>query len=262
MKRKISITVNEKILEDIDGMIDSIYIRNRSQAIEHLISNALGEKKNAVILAGGSPEKLEIYRGVFSVNALTGKETVVEKAIKKLKGGGFKNIYFVAQPLILHKVFEIVKDGAKYGVKVNYIEERESRGSADSLRLLKGRINSNFLIVYGDIIFDKINIEELWNSHIKHGGTATLMLTTSKEPSKKGVVSMEGNRILNFTQKPKKSDVYLVFSPIIAASPEIFEYSGNSLEEDVFPALAEKGLLQGHLSSEKERHIHSRKDLS
>jgi len=261
MKKKISITLNEKILEDIDSMIDSIYVRNRSQAIEHLISNALGENKSAVILAGGPPEKLRIGKNEFRVSAQIGRDTVIERAVKKLRANNFKNIYFVAQPLVLHRVFEILKEGAKYGVKISYIEEKESRGSADSLRLLKGKINSNFLIVYSDIIFNKINIEELWNNHLKHGSTATLMLTTSKEPSKKGVVRMEGNKILNFSQKPKKSDIYLVFSPIIATSPEIFEYEGNSLEEDIFPALAERGLLQGHLSSEKERHIHSTRDL-
>ena len=72
---------------------------------------------------------------------------------------------------------------------------------------------------------------------------------------------VEGNKVLTFTQKPKKSDIYLVFSPIFVADPQIFEYSGASLEFSVFPQLAEKGLLNGHLSSEKEIHIHSNKDL-
>ena len=43
--------------------------------------------------------------------------------------------------------------------------------------------------------------------------------------------------------------------------PHIFDYSGPSLEFDVFPVLAEKGFLNGHLSSEKEIHIHSKKDI-
>ena len=55
--------------------------------------------------------------------------------------------------------------------------------------------------------------------------------------------------------------IYLVFSPIFVAEPQIFEYNGASLEFNVFPELAEKGLLNGHLSSEKEIHIHSKKDI-
>jgi len=52
-----------------------------------------------------------------------------------------------------------------------------------------------------------------------------------------------------------------VFSPIFVAEPQLFEYSGSSLEFNVFPELAEKGLLNGHLSSEKEMHVHSNKNL-
>ena len=128
--------------------------------------------------------------------------------------------------------------------------------------MLKGKISTNFLVVYGDIIFDKINIEELWNDHIRQNAVATIMLTTSSKPSEKGTVRVEGNKVLTFTQKPKKSDIYLVFSPIFAAEPQIFEYAGSSLESDVFPELSEKGLLNGHLSYEKEVHIHSNKNLS
>ena len=49
-KTKISITIDEKILRDIDFIVDNIYIRNRSQAIEYLAKNALEENKIAVIL--------------------------------------------------------------------------------------------------------------------------------------------------------------------------------------------------------------------
>ena len=110
------------------------------------------------------------------------------------------------------------------------------------------------------MIFNRISIDGLWNDHIKQNSIATIMLTTSSKPSEKGTVKVEGNKVLVFEQKPKKSDIYLVFSPIFVTEPQIFEYSGASLESDVFPELASKGLLNGHLSSEKEVHIHSRKD--
>ena len=104
-------------------------------------------------------------------------------------------------------------------------------------------------------------MEELWNDHIKHNAVTTIMLTTSSRPSEKGTVKVEGNKVLKFTQKPKESDIYLVFSPIFITGPEIFEYPGNSLEKDIFPLMAEKSLLNGHLSSEKEIHIHSKEDI-
>ena len=260
-KTKISITINEKTLQDIDSIIDNIYIRNRSQAIEHLIKNSLGENKTAVILLGGKEENIKISKDEYRPTAKIKNISVIELALKKLRENNFKTIFIVARHNLLTKLFEILKDGTDYGVKINYIEEKSSNGTADSLKSLKGRIGTNFLVVYGDIIFNKINIDELWNDHIKQNSTATIMLTTSSKPSEKGTVRVEGSRVLAFTQKPRKSDIYLVFSPIFITEPQIFEYSGASLESNVFPALAEKGLLNGHLSSEKEVHIHSRKDL-
>jgi NDP-sugar pyrophosphorylase family protein len=259
MKKKVSITINEKTLREIDSIIDSIYIRNRSQAIEHLVSNALGENKTAVILSGGEEERIRI-NNEYRITAKVGSSTVVERAVKKLRENGFKEIFIVARHNVLTAVFELLHDGAQYGVKINYAEEKDSKGTAESLRLLKGKIRNNFLVVYGDVIFDRIRIDELWNDHIRQNAVTTLMLTTSSKPSEKGTVKVEGNRVLRFIQKPKESDIYLVFSPIFASEPEIFGYSGNSLEMDVFPQLAEKGLLNGHLSSEKEIHIHTVKD--
>lgn len=261
VKTKISITINEKTLQDIDSIIDNIYIRNRSQAIEHLAKNALGENKVAVVLLGGDEGRLRISKDAYSPTAKIKNESVIELALKKLRENNFKTVHIIARHSLLTKLFEILKAGVNYGVKINYIEEKASNGTADSLRLLKGRINTNFLVVYGDIIFKKINIDELWNDHLKQNAATTIMLTTSSKPSEKGTVRVEGNKVLAFTQKPKRSDIYLVFSPIFVTEPQIFEYSGKSLELDVFPELAHRGLLNGHLSSEKEVHIHSKKDV-
>lgn len=261
MKKKISITIEGSVLKGIDSVVDNVFIRNRSQAIEFLAKTALGEHKQAVILAGGPEEKLRISDTEYRITARIKNTTVVEKAVKKLRENGFKDIYIVARHNVLTKVFDILKDGSGYNVKVSYIEEKESSGSADSLRLLKGKISANFLTVYGHIVFDKVNIQELWNQHIKQAtAVATLILTTAPNPSEKGTVKVEGNRILEFIQKPKKTDVYLVFSPIFVATPEIFNISGSSLEYDVFPKLAEQGLLYGHASAESERHVHTAAD--
>lgn len=240
-------------------MIDGIYIRNRSQAIEYMVKNQIGESKTAVILAGGK-EKIQKIGSEYRPTIKVSGTPVIERALKKLKKNGYKEIYVIARHHILTKIFEIIKEGSMYGMKVHYVEEKDAKGSADSLKLLKGKIKSNFLVVFADIIFDKININELWKQHIKQSPVATLILTTSGTPSKKGIVKIEGSKILEFIQKPNKSDAYLGFSSMFIAGPEIFEYSGKSLEEDIFPILAKKGLLQGHLSSEKETHIHTKAD--
>jgi NDP-sugar pyrophosphorylase family protein len=260
MKQKISITIEESLLKEIDKVIDNIYVRNRSQAIEHFVNRSLGEEKTAVILAGGPENKIMIGDN-YMIKAHVGGRTLLELAIRKLRMSGFKNIFIIGRHMVLTQAFEILRDGTTYGVKVNYLEEKISKGTAETLKLMKGKINSRFLVVYGDIYFNNVNLEKIWEAHIKESPIATLMLTTSPKPSEKGTVTMEGTKILQFIQKPKESDIYLVFSPIFVAEPELLEYVGSSLEKEIFPRVAEKGLLRGYLSSEKEIHIHQPRDV-
>ena len=133
-KKKISITINEKTLQDIDSIIDNIYIRNRSQAIEHLVKNSLGENKTAAILLGGSEEHLKISNNEYRPSAKINRNTLIELAVKKLRENDFKTLFVVARHALLTRLFDMLKDGTDYGVKISYIEEKSSHGTADSLR--------------------------------------------------------------------------------------------------------------------------------
>ncbi|MEM4397450.1 MAG: sugar phosphate nucleotidyltransferase [Candidatus Woesearchaeota archaeon] len=261
MKNKISITINEKTLKEIDSIIDNIYIRNRSQAIELLVSNALGENKTTVILSGGNEENIKISDKEYRITAKIKDFYLIEHIIKKLKEYNFKKIFLIAKEKIINSVFSIVQNGQKFGVSIEYIEEKDSLGTFHTLSLVKGRIKTNFLVIYGDIYFNDLNLDKLWDEHIKRKGIATLLLTTTKEPEKKGIIKIEGSKILEFIQKPEKSDIYLGFSSVFVAQPEILEYNGKSLEEDVFPFLAKKGLLNGYLSTSKITKIRNKKDI-
>ncbi len=261
MKNKISITINEKTLRDIDNIIDNVYIRNRSQAIELLVNNALGENRVAVILAGGPEEELKLSEKEYRITANIKGNKLIELTLIKLKEEGFKKVYLIARQQIINAVFALVQNGSKYGVSLEYVEEKESLGTGDTLSLVRGKIKSSFLVVYGDVLFSNLNLDELWNEHLKQKGLATLLLTTTPEPEKKGVVKIEGSKILEFVQKPEKSEVYVGFSSVFITQPELLEYAGHSLEKEVFPSLAKKGFLNGYLSTTKIVKIHSKKDI-
>lgn len=260
MKKKISITIEDTVLKDIENYIDNVFIRNRSQAIEQLVRSSLEETKTAIILSGGQEDKIRISENEFRITAIVDKKPLCVHAIEKLREDGFRKIIIIARGGVLTSVFSILKNGHDFGVEITYVEERECHGTADSLRLARARVKGSFLVVYGDVVFSNINLAELWKEHVKERKTATLLVTTSLHPSTKGALRMEGNTILEFKEKPKQSEQYIVFSPIFAAEEEIFDVEGKSLEKDVFPLLAEKRLLKGHLSSEKESHIHSKAD--
>ncbi len=271
MKEKITISLDRKILKNVDSLVDNVYIRNRSQAVEYLLEKRLYEDKVAVILATGPRKKLQISEKEYRPTAKIGNSTVIELAINNLRQKDFKRIFIVGEQPVLTAIFNLVGDGKRYGVFIRFIEEEKAPGTADSLRLLKDELKGTFLVIFGDIIFNKMDIEKLWKHHFRHNGIATLMVTNSslikggrKTPIKKSPVKVEGNVVINAFHKQKNNsnhdDDPMVFSSIFVAEPEILHYAGYSLEDDIFPKLAEKSFLYSYVSSEGEIHIHSKED--
>lgn len=272
MKKKITITLDEKILKNVDAITDRIYIRNRSQAIEHLIEESFSKDRKAVILTTGQSSYLKIDKDEYRPTAKIKGTTVIETALKKLKDTGFKDIFIIGEQTILTAIFSLVRDGKKYGVKIHFIEDEDPPGTAASLRLLKGEIKNTFLVVYGDIIFNSRDIEKLWRHHFMHKGISTLLVSSShltlggiKQKIKKSPLKVEGDTVIKVYPKTSKvvkniEDSSIIFSSIFVAEPEILEYTGHWLENDVFPKLADKGLLYSYLSSEEIVHIHSKED--
>ena len=266
MKNKISITINNKILRDIDSIVDNLIIRNRSQAIEYLIKRALQESKIAVILAGDSPilstEKLR-NRYALKIN----HTTLIEKIIKKVKDCGFNTIYIIADHSTLTNIFNIVGDN--YGkTKIEFIDDSETpKGNASALKMLKGKIKTTFLVVQCDLVIDYINILELWKQHLQEKNVGTMLVCSSIASEKSicyGHVNLERNKITSYVEKPapKKLNSSLFFGGIFIAEPEIFNYPGNSLEFDIFPELAKRNILGGQITSADHLHIHTREDLA
>ncbi len=258
MKEKISITIDERLLKELSSLIDGIRIRNKSQAIEFLIRKSLAEKHTAVILAGGPDEKLKVNGTYKPLIKIKGK-TVIERMVETLRKNKFSEIFIVGRKNVLSEMLKTVGDGSEYGISIQYVEEKEERhgnqDTAKTLNLLKGKIRGTFLGIYCDIFFD-YDLRPPLNFHVKSGDMVTLLLKTSNEPIKWGVVEVEGNKIVNFVEKPKKAESYLVYTGIFIAEPEIFSQHGHSLEYEVFPQLAKKGLLSGYICSGKSEHMH------
>ncbi len=263
MKEKISITLDKRILREVDQTIDGVKVRNRSQAIESVLDKVLGVNRVAVILCGGLPAKLKIgntYRPLVEIK----EHTLIERNVEKLKKYNFNEIFIIARKEILSKIMNVLGDGSKYNIKLNYVEDY-GNDTAESIKILKDKIKTSFLVVPGDNEFE-MDLGNFWRSHLRNKCVMTLALTTSRNPAKISIVHAEGNKIKEFEhyKEKKHSKSGLVWSGTYMAEPEFFDYikeKDSSTELNVVPKILKNDLLYGYIFSGYWFNIHTENDL-
>ena len=251
MKERITITLDENLIKQIDKRIDGLDIKNRSQEIENLLSESLGTNipRKAVLLVGGKGTRLKPLtdktpKALLEVH----KKAVTEHIFDLLKKHGIRDIVLCVGHL-KSKIKDYFGDGSNFGVNITYVEEDEPLGTAGPLKLAKKYLKGSFIVSNGDEL-KNINIPRMFRLHKRKDALATLALTTVEDPSHYGVARLDGSRIIEFVEKPKKEDApsNLINAGFYIMEPEVIDMIPDGfsmLEKDVFPKLAKLGRLRG-----------------
>jgi len=211
------------------------------------------EIKKAVILAGGlgtrlRPLTLDTPKSMIDVHG----KPLVEHLIDLFKKFGVTDIYLNVGHL-KEKIMDYFKDGSDFGVSIFYIEEDEPLGTAGGIKKGAKEFTEPFFVSNGDELKD-FDLDEMKKVHEKNNAWVTIALTEVEDPSAYGVVRMEGDKIIEFVNKPKKeeapsnlinSGLYIFDPQVIDRIPEGFAMS----EKDVFPQLADEGKVFGWKST-------------
>jgi NDP-sugar pyrophosphorylase family protein len=253
-RERLCITIKKDLLKKIDLLVvDGVEIRNRSHAIEYLLSKSLGSKiKKAYILAGGHGIKMRPFTYEMPKAMLPVKgRAILEYIIDSLKESGIKDVIILIGPKG-GKIREHFGDGSHFGVRISYLEEEKPSGTAIPLQKAKDLLKDEpFLLIYGDVLA-KINLQEMIDFHEENKTLATIALTSVEETTGWGVVNLRGNRITSFVEKPKKPGLsHLVNAGIFILEPEVLNYIPNKkfsrLETDVIPTLIKEDKVAGYV---------------
>ena len=252
-RERLTVTLNKKIIEEVDKTIDGVKIRNRSHAIEYLLANSFLPKNTKVlILAGGEGVKLrpltyEMPKALLSIHG----KPLLAYTLENLAKNNLRDI-IISVGYLGDKIKKYFGDGSNLGIRISYLEQREvESGTAAPLMQAKEIIGGNsFILYYADVLAD-IDIMDMLKFHEAHKETVTMALTTIKEPASWGVANMKGIRIVDFVEHPKESAgmSHLINAGIYVMEPKIFDYLSRDtkkIETEVFPALSNKGELFGY----------------
>ena len=127
-----------------------------------------------VISAGGKGTR------VASVNSALPKpmlpicgKPVLQHQVECLRRQGIKRIILTIGHLG-EQIRNYFRDGSRFGVQIEYIEETEPLGTAGALYYLKDKLDGDFLYLNGDLIFD-VDIGRMVRFHKTHGAEITLL---------------------------------------------------------------------------------------
>ncbi len=264
MRSRITITLKESIIKEIDKLINNLTIRSRSHAIEYLLSKTLSNYKidSVLILAGGSSKNFpnRIHKSMQIVK----NKPILENIILLLREQGISN-FVIACDNLSEQIVSYFSNGEKLGVNIKYIISEGPKGRAMAIKDAKNFFDKTFLVWYGDTLC-KFDLLDMIRVHKDSKAMATIALTTVSNPLDYGVVKIRGNRIIDFVEKPKIhiAESYLVSAGIFLAEPEIFNNINSkmkSLELDSFPKLAKKNLLVGYPFEGVWLNVNNKNDL-
>ncbi len=234
--QRVDVNVRE-IEEDIIGREDVSVCGSRME--EQVAMKTL-------ILAGGKGTRLGLT-DVPKPLAPIGERTILEHQLDLLRRHGLTDVYILSGHLA-NVLFERIKDGSAYGLRVTHIVEPCPLGTAGSVALLKHLLQERFLVLYGDVMLD-MDLERLIAFDRQEKAMATLVVHPNNHPDDSDLLEVdEDNTIVAFHPKPRLPDGYyhnLVNAGVYVLSPEIFPHiaCGPSLDfgRDILPALLQSG---------------------
>ena len=212
----------------------------------------------AVIMAGGFGTRLKpLTNNAPKPMIHVANKPMMEHVINLLKIHGIVDLIILlyVQPEVIKNYF---KDGADFGVNIEYVLAEEDYGTAGAVKNVEKIIKEDgFLVISADIITD-INLRKSIDFHISRNSDATIVLTRIENPLPYGIVITDSEgRITKFLEKPTWSEVfsdtintgiYVLNRNVLKLIPEKSEFD---FSKDLFPMLLKKEdiSLFGYISS-------------
>jgi len=209
-----------------------------------------------LILSGGKGTRLRplTYTSAKQLVPVANKP-VLFYGIEALAAAGIREIGIVVGDT-KDEIKTAVGDGARWNVKVTYIEQDAPRGLAHAVLISEAFIGREPFVMYlGDNLLNR-GINEFVDEFVREAPAAQILLTRVPDPQMFGVAELDGGRVVRLVEKPKepKSDLALVgvymFSPAVFDSVKRIKPSfRNELEiTDAIQDLIDRGLpVRPHL---------------
>ena len=163
------------------------------------------ERDNWVVLmAGGLGQRLRPLTEDCPKPMLpVGGQPILEIILKNFARQGFHR-FFLSVNYKADMVRRHFGDGARWGVTINYLEEREKLGTAGALGLLPEMPKKPIIVMNGDLL-TAVNFGSMLEFHVEQQAAATMAVREHTVEVPFGVIDLADNYLAGLTEKPRYS---------------------------------------------------------
>ena len=157
-----------------------------------------------VIMAGGRGTRIssvvsDIPKPMIRIEG----KPVLEHELECLRDQGFTDIILTVSHLG-NIIMDYFGDGSgvspatgkPFGVHIEYYFEKEPLGNAGALFKIKDKLDSDFLLLNADAVFD-VDFKRFANYHREHGGLVTLFTHPNSHPYDSGLIVANRDGVVN-----------------------------------------------------------------
>ena len=161
--------------------------------------------KKGIILAGGSGTRLSPLTKAVNKQLLPiHDKPMIFYPLSVMMLANIRNILIIVNPGQIENFKNLLGDGSRFGVKINYKIQLKPKGLPDAFNLGKKFIgNDNVALILGDNFFYGQSLTQKLEKSSKHKIGATVFLKEVTEPENFGVAKIYKNRIERIVEKPK-----------------------------------------------------------
>jgi len=145
----------------------------------------------------------------------------LEHNIEALKEAGIRDLILLVG-WRAQRVREHFGDGKSFGVRIEYVEQKERLGTAHAVGMIKGMVDSPFFCLYGDVVLTKESVKGVVDHHKKVSGSV-MALTTVEDPRRYGSIVAENGVVKDIVEKAEVPPSNLINAGAYVLEPEIFE---------------------------------------
>lgn len=221
--------IRKKLLEH---RIECVPIINRQRAVQRVVfwddffkdivaRPVVKMQLPVVIMAGGLGCRLEPITKILPKPLIPiGDKPVIEIIMEKFARYGVRD-FFVSVNYKANMIKAYFQD-SPLDYNIQYCEELTPSGTAGSLSLLKGKVQTSFIVSNADIIIDA-DYTDIVDFHVKNQNQITLVCSMKHFAIPYGVVEIEnGGELKGIQEKPELD--HLVLTGFYVMEPELLRH--------------------------------------